>query len=102
MAVRADAHYMAAAIALSERGRGRTAPNPNVSGIIVRDGRIAGRGWTKPGGRPHAEAMALMQAGELAHGATSYVTSENYITHSPPSPKCHTFLHPTDLQNRMK
>src|SRR3546814_17241810 len=51
IAVRADAHYMAAAIALSERGRGRTAPNPNVGCIIVRDGRIAGRGWTQPGGR---------------------------------------------------
>src|SRR3546814_2861939 len=67
---------MAAAIALSERGRGRTAPNPNVGCIIVRDGRIAGRGWTQPGGRPHAEAMALMQAGEMARGVTAYVTLE--------------------------
>src|SRR3546814_14093295 len=71
IAVRADAHYMAAAIALSERGRGRTAPNPNVSCIIVRDGRIAGRGWPQPGGRPSAEAMALMQAGGEGTGGGS-------------------------------
>ena len=53
---------MAAALALAERGRGRTAPNPNVGCVIVKDGRVVGRGWTQPGGRPHAEAMALAQA----------------------------------------
>src|SRR3546814_12083839 len=79
---------MAAAIALSERGRGRTAPNPNVGCIIVRDGRIAGRGWTQPGGRPHAEAMALMQASELARGATAYVTLEPCFHDSPRGPTC--------------
>ena len=55
---------MDAAIALGERGRGRTAPNPNVGCVIVRDGAVVGRGWTQPGGRPHAEAVALAQAGE--------------------------------------
>src|SRR3546814_11212853 len=77
---------MAAAIALSERGRGRTAPNPNVSCIIVRDGRIAGRGWTQPGGRPHAEAMALMQAGELARRGPPYVTLDPLFQYIPPGP----------------
>ena len=54
-----DARWMGAAIALGERGRGRTAPNPNVGCIIVHEDRVVGRGWTQPGGRPHAEAMAL-------------------------------------------
>lgn len=67
---------MEAALALGERGRGRTAPNPNVGCVIVRDGRVVGRGWTQPGGRPHAEAMALAAAGEHTHGATAYVTLE--------------------------
>ena len=59
-----------------QRGRGRTAPNPNVGCVIVRDGRVVGRGWTQPGGRPHAEAMALAEAGDAARGATAYVTLE--------------------------
>ena len=71
-----DARWMAAAVALSERGRGRTAPNPCVGCLIVRDGRVIGRGWTQPAGRPHAEAMALAEAGEAARGATAYVTLE--------------------------
>ena len=67
---------MAAALALGERGRGRTAPNPYVGCVIIQNGRVVGRGWTQPGGRPHAEAMALTQAGEAARGATAYVTLE--------------------------
>jgi diaminohydroxyphosphoribosylaminopyrimidine deaminase / 5-amino-6-(5-phosphoribosylamino)uracil reductase len=67
---------MAAAIALSQRGRGRTYPNPSVGCLIVRDGQIVGRGWTQPGGRPHAEAMAIGEAGEVARGAAAYVTLE--------------------------
>lgn len=67
---------MAAALALAERGRGRTAPNPNVGCVIAKHARVVGRGWTQPGGRPHAEAMALAQAGEAARGATAYVTLE--------------------------
>ena len=71
-----DGALMGAALALAERGRGRTAPNPNVGCVIARDGRIIGRGWTQPGGRPHAEAMALEQVGAAAAGSTVYVTLE--------------------------
>ncbi len=67
---------MAAALALSQRGVGRTGNNPPVGCIIVNHGHIVGRGWTQQGGRPHAEAMALSQAGEAARGATVYVTLE--------------------------
>jgi diaminohydroxyphosphoribosylaminopyrimidine deaminase / 5-amino-6-(5-phosphoribosylamino)uracil reductase len=67
---------MAAAIALSQRGRGRTYPNPSVGCIVVKEGRVIGRGWTQPGGRPHAEAMALDEAADAAQGATAYVTLE--------------------------
>jgi diaminohydroxyphosphoribosylaminopyrimidine deaminase/5-amino-6-(5-phosphoribosylamino)uracil reductase len=71
-----DERWMAAAAALGGRGRGRTAPNPCVGCLIVKDGRLLGRGWTQPGGRPHAEAMALAEAGDAALGATAYVTLE--------------------------
>ncbi|HEX2764539.1 MAG TPA: bifunctional diaminohydroxyphosphoribosylaminopyrimidine deaminase/5-amino-6-(5-phosphoribosylamino)uracil reductase RibD [Allosphingosinicella sp.] len=67
---------MGAAIALGERGRGNTAPNPNVGCLIEREGIVLGRGWTQPGGRPHAEAMALDEAAEAARGATAWVTLE--------------------------
>ncbi len=67
---------MAAAIALSERGMGQTGNNPSVGCVIVKNQRVIGRGWTQPGGRPHAEAMALAQAGEGAKGATIYVSLE--------------------------
>lgn len=79
---------MGAALALSERGRGRTAPNPCVGCIIVSDGRVIGRGWTQPGGRPHAEAMAVAQAGAAARGATAYVTLEPCAIPSPRGPAC--------------
>ena len=87
-----DARYMAAALALAERGRGRTAPNPNVGCVVVRDGRIIGRGWTQPGGRPHAEAMALAEAGEVARGATVYATLEPCAHKSPRGPACADLL----------
>jgi diaminohydroxyphosphoribosylaminopyrimidine deaminase/5-amino-6-(5-phosphoribosylamino)uracil reductase len=83
---------MAAALALSTRGRGRTAPNPNVGCVIVREGRIVGRGWTQPGGRPHAEAMALTQAGEAARGATVYVTLEPCAHEGARGPACSHLL----------
>jgi len=83
---------MAAALALSERGRGRTAPNPSVGCVIVRDGCVVGRGWTQPGGRPHAEAMALEQAGAAAQGATAYVTLEPCAHRSPRGPACADLL----------
>jgi diaminohydroxyphosphoribosylaminopyrimidine deaminase/5-amino-6-(5-phosphoribosylamino)uracil reductase len=78
---------MAAAVALAGRGRGRTAPNPNVGCVIVRDGRLIGRGWTQPGGRPHAEALAIEAAGNLA-GATLYATLEPCAHISQRGPAC--------------
>jgi diaminohydroxyphosphoribosylaminopyrimidine deaminase/5-amino-6-(5-phosphoribosylamino)uracil reductase len=80
------------AIALGERGRGRTAPNPNVGCVIVRDGNVIGRGWTHPGGRPHAEAVALAEAGEAARGATVYVTLEPCAHQSDRGPACADLL----------
>ena len=84
----ADADWIAAAIALSRRGRPASAPNPNVGCILVADGRVVGRGWTQPGGRPHAEAMALAAAGKAARGATAYVTLEPCAHASPRGPCC--------------
>ena len=79
---------MAVAIGLAGRGRANTMPNPNVGCIIVKNGRVVGRGWTQPGGRPHAEAMALDQAGADAHGATVYVSLEPCAHASPRGPSC--------------
>ncbi len=87
-----DGRRMDTALALASRGRGRTAPNPNVGCVIVRDGRVVGRGWTQPGGRPHAEAMALAEAGDGARGATAYVTLEPCAHRSPRGPACSTLL----------
>ncbi len=67
---------MAHALRLSQRGLGNVWPNPAVGCVLIRDGRVVGRGWTQPGGRPHAEKMALDQAGDAARGATAYVTLE--------------------------
>ena len=72
----ADADWMATAIALSRRGRPTAAPNPNVGCLIVKGGKVVARGWTQSGGRPHAEAVALAAAGEMASGATAYVSLE--------------------------
>ncbi len=83
-----DAQYMAAALALSERGRGRTGANPNVGCVIVKNGMILGRGWTQPGGRPHAEEMALAEAGASAKGADIYVTMEPCAHESSRGPTC--------------
>ena len=83
---------MAEAIALGDRGRGRTAPNPNVGCVIVRDGTAVGRGWTRPGGRPHAEAVALEEAGGQVEGSTVYVTLEPCAHESPRGPACADLL----------
>ena len=83
---------MTAAVALGERGRGRTSPNPNVGCVIVLDDVVVGRGWTQPGGRPHAEAMALQDAGEKSHGATVYVTLEPCAHDSVRGPACADLL----------
>jgi len=70
------------ALRLAERGLGNVAPNPAVGCVIVApDGRVAGRGWTQAGGRPHAETVALTQAGGSARGATVYVTLEPCAHH---------------------
>ena len=76
-----------AALALARRSLGRTWPNPAVGCVIVKDGVIVGRGRTRDGGRPHAEADALAQAGDAARGATVYVTLEP-CAHFGKSPPC--------------
>lgn len=76
-----DAEHMRAALVLARRGLGLTAPNPAVGCVIVREGRVVGRGLTAPGGRPHAETQALAMAGDAARGATAYVTLEPCAHH---------------------
>jgi diaminohydroxyphosphoribosylaminopyrimidine deaminase/5-amino-6-(5-phosphoribosylamino)uracil reductase len=82
----ADQRFMQLALALGRRGQGRTWPNPAVGAVVVKDGVIVGRGWTQPGGRPHAEPVALARSGEAARGATLYVTLEpcSHVGKSPP------------------
>ena len=77
---------MAHALALGRRGWGNTWPNPAVGCVIVVEGRVVGRGWTQPGGRPHAEVGALAQAGDAARGATAYVTLEPCAHHGKTPP----------------
>lgn len=78
---------MTLALSLGRRGWGRTWPNPSVGCVIVKEGVIVGRGWTQPGGRPHAEVVALAEAGEAARGATAYVTLEP-CSHHGNTPPC--------------
>ncbi len=77
---------MDVALALARRGLGQVAPNPAVGCIILRGGKVVGRGWTQPQGRPHAETEALRRAGEAARGSTAYVTLEpcNHHGRTPP------------------
>jgi diaminohydroxyphosphoribosylaminopyrimidine deaminase / 5-amino-6-(5-phosphoribosylamino)uracil reductase len=86
-----DARFMASALALGRRGLGNVWPNPAVGALIVRQAPegplVVGRGWTQPGGRPHAEIEALARAGSLARGATLYVTLEP-CSHHGKSPPC--------------
>lgn len=82
-----DERWMRLALSLGARGLGRTWPNPAVGCVIVKDGRVLGRGWTQPSGRPHAERMALAQAGKNASGATAYVTLEP-CAHTGKTPPC--------------
>jgi diaminohydroxyphosphoribosylaminopyrimidine deaminase / 5-amino-6-(5-phosphoribosylamino)uracil reductase len=82
-----DRRFMELALTLGRRGLGRTWPNPAVGAVVVKDGVIVGRGWTQPGGRPHAEPVALAAAGEAARGATLYVTLEP-CSHFGKSPPC--------------
>jgi diaminohydroxyphosphoribosylaminopyrimidine deaminase / 5-amino-6-(5-phosphoribosylamino)uracil reductase len=83
-----DEEAMDAALALARSMLGKTTPNPSVGCVIVQDGRIVGRGATQAGGRPHAEAMALAEAGAQARGATAYVTLEPCAHRSPRGPAC--------------
>jgi diaminohydroxyphosphoribosylaminopyrimidine deaminase/5-amino-6-(5-phosphoribosylamino)uracil reductase len=73
---RADRRWMQAALALARRGLGAVWPNPAVGCVLVAKGRVVGRGWTQPGGRPHAETEALRRAGAAARGATAFVSLE--------------------------
>lgn len=77
---------MTAALTLARRGLGAVAPNPAVGCVLVREGRVVGRGWTQPGGRPHAETEALARAGAAAKGATAYVTLEPCSHHGKTGP----------------
>jgi len=87
-----DQQYMAAALALARRGLGSVWPNPAVGCILVdNDGNVVGRGWTQPGGRPHAETEALARAGEAARGSCAYVTLEP-CAHFGQTPPCATAL----------
>lgn len=89
----ADARFMAEAVRLGEGARGRTAPNPNVGSVIVGpSGEVIARGATAAGGRPHAEAIALKQAGKNARGATVYTTLEPCAHESPRGPACTDLL----------
>ncbi len=83
-----DERFMAAALAFGRRGLGRTAPNPSVGALVVRDGIVVGRGRTADGGRPHAEVLALAEAGAAARGATLYVTLEPCSHHGVSPPCC--------------
>ncbi|MBN9263726.1 MAG: bifunctional diaminohydroxyphosphoribosylaminopyrimidine deaminase/5-amino-6-(5-phosphoribosylamino)uracil reductase RibD [Hyphomicrobium sp.] len=73
-----DRHMMDIAVRMARRGLGTTAPNPSVGAIVVDEGtgEVIARGWTQPGGRPHAEKEALRRAGERARGRTMYLTLE--------------------------
>ena len=86
-----DLRFMELALALGRRGLGRTWPNPSVGAVLVRrhaeGARIVGRGWTQPGGRPHAETQALQRAGGAARGSTLYVTLEP-CSHHGQTPPC--------------
>lgn len=81
-----DEDNMRSALRLARRGLGRVAPNPAVGCVLVRNGVVIGRGWTQPGGRPHAETVALEQAGNRAKGATAYVTLEPCAHHGQTGP----------------
>lgn len=83
-----DLRWLDAAASLAARGRPLSRPNPAVGAVIVRDGVVVGRGWTQAGGRPHAEAGALMAAGDAAQGATLYVTLEPCAHASERGPSC--------------
>lgn len=81
-----DKKYMEQALTIAQYAIGRTSPNPMVGAVIVHKGRVVGQGWHRQAGTPHAEIHALRQAGELAHGATMYVTLEPCSHHGRTGP----------------
>ncbi|SFP20504.1 bifunctional diaminohydroxyphosphoribosylaminopyrimidine deaminase/5-amino-6-(5-phosphoribosylamino)uracil reductase RibD [Qipengyuania nanhaisediminis] len=87
-----DTRWLNATARLAARGRPTSRPNPAVGCLIVKDGTVVGRGWTRAGGRPHAEAAALEEAGDLAAGAIAYVTLEPCAHVSPRGPACADLL----------
>src|SRR5436190_13775426 len=87
MTVDADQRFMTLALTLGRRGLGNAWPNPAVGAVVVKDGIVVGRGWTQPGGRPHAEVEALGRAGVAARGATLYATLEP-CSHHGKTPPC--------------
>jgi diaminohydroxyphosphoribosylaminopyrimidine deaminase/5-amino-6-(5-phosphoribosylamino)uracil reductase len=92
-----DEAFMDRALALAAHGLGRTAPNPPVGAVFVRGGRVVGEGWTRPAGGPHAEIVALRQAGVRARGADLYVTLEPCAHHGR-TPPCTDALVPLGLR----
>ncbi|MFM5952930.1 MAG: bifunctional diaminohydroxyphosphoribosylaminopyrimidine deaminase/5-amino-6-(5-phosphoribosylamino)uracil reductase RibD [Novosphingobium sp.] len=88
MASEQDRRWLSAAARLAARGVPLSRPNPAVAAILVKHETVIARGWTQPGGRPHAEAVALQAAGEDARGATLYVTLEPCAHQSPRGPAC--------------
>ena len=82
-----DEQYMRQALSIAKYAFGRTSPNPMVGAVIVSDGRVVGQGWHRQAGTPHAEIHALQQAGDLAQGATMYVTLEP-CSHYGRTPPC--------------
>lgn len=83
-----DEKYMAMALRLAEKARGRTSPNPMVGAVVVKNGRVIARGWHRKAGEPHAEAIALAKAGTAARGATLYVTLEPCSHTNKRTPPC--------------
>ncbi len=85
-------HFMASAIRLAERGLYTTMPNPRVGCVLVKDAQIVGQGWHQKAGEGHAEVNALAAAGELAKGATAYVTLEPCNHHGKTPPCCDALI----------
>ncbi len=92
MATARDSHWMACALRLAERGLYSTSPNPRVGCVLVRDGKVVGEGWHQRAGEAHAEIHALSAAGEMARGATAYITLEP-CSHHGRTPPCTDALH---------
>jgi pyrimidine deaminase RibD-like protein len=88
----ADETFMRRALDLAIAGAGKTGPNPSVGCVLVKDGVVIGEGATGEGGRPHAEEVALLRAGEEARGSTAYVTLEPCALRSMGGPSCSELL----------